>query len=112
MRAEAPEVSQDALDLLRGYAWPGNVRELKNLLERALILSRDGTLTREHFPGLNGGSGSAASTEETADLEELEKGHIQRILDGFNGDTIKASKALGISRSSLYRKISKSRPPA
>ena len=45
-------VPQDVMDLLKGYSWPGNVRELRNVVERAVILARGGTLSREHFPGI------------------------------------------------------------
>lgn len=109
MRPDTPAVSDDALALLRNYSWPGNIRELKNLLERALILSKGSILTRDHFPGLNGSGKPPRSRPETENLEEIERAHIQQTLDKYGGDTIKASNALGISRSSLYRKISETK---
>ncbi|NIS74294.1 MAG: sigma-54-dependent Fis family transcriptional regulator, partial [Deltaproteobacteria bacterium] len=45
-------LSPEIIEMLQGYAWPGNIRELKNMLERALILSRNGPLQPHHFSGL------------------------------------------------------------
>ena len=45
-----PTLTADALALLEGYAWPGNIRELQNVIERAVILARDGQITRELLP--------------------------------------------------------------
>jgi transcriptional regulator with GAF, ATPase, and Fis domain len=42
-------IAEDALGALAGYAWPGNVRELQNVIERAVILSRDGLITADHI---------------------------------------------------------------
>jgi transcriptional regulator with GAF, ATPase, and Fis domain len=49
-RSETPHITDEALALLGGYAWPGNVRELRNVLERAVLLSVDGRVDREHLP--------------------------------------------------------------
>ncbi|MCA1631670.1 MAG: sigma-54 dependent transcriptional regulator [Acidobacteria bacterium] len=46
----APEIAPDALDAMREYSWPGNVRQLRNCLERAVLLSDDGVITRAHLP--------------------------------------------------------------
>jgi DNA-binding NtrC family response regulator len=46
-----PSVAPGALERLRDYDWPGNVRELENLVERELIVHRDGILTFESLPG-------------------------------------------------------------
>ncbi len=49
-RDDSPELTQDAAQLLITYAWPGNVRELRNVIERAVLLSADGRVDREHLP--------------------------------------------------------------
>lgn len=105
-------LSKDVTELLVGYSWPGNIRELKNIIERALLLSQGTPLSVEHFSGLE----VPATPEKPAaiigdeppdswDLEEIEMYHIQRALKHFSGDKNKASAALGISLSSLYRKL-------
>jgi DNA-binding NtrC family response regulator len=49
-RLDTPRVSQDALELLKGYSWPGNVRELRNVIERAVLLCTGSAITLEHLP--------------------------------------------------------------
>jgi transcriptional regulator with PAS, ATPase and Fis domain len=112
-----PDPSPEVMDLLRRYPWPGNIRELKNVLERAVLLSRGNPLGLEHFPGLDsrpvpdgpgpGPSAPSAAGDSGSDLESMEKSHIRSVLDRFSGDTKKAAEALGISRASLYRKLDK-----
>lgn len=106
---DTPEISSEVMEKLESYSWPGNIRELRNMLERALILSRGNQMTTAAFPGLKS-SLQAASPEingDVMDLEELELQHIQKVMKQFGNDTVKASKALGISRASLYRKLKK-----
>ncbi len=99
-------LSPEALDLLVSHSWPGNIRELRNVLERAVLLSRNGRLTPRYFSGL-GGNALPESQDVSIGLEEMEKRHIGNVLDRFNGDTRKAAEALGISLATLYRKIKK-----
>ncbi len=101
------DISPEALDLLRKYPWPGNIRELRNVLERAFLLARGGTLTAGHFPGLGMLYPVPKKKEITMDLEELEKVHIWEVINRFGGDKVKAAEALGISRATLYRKLKK-----
>lgn len=100
-------IAPSVISLLQEYTWPGNIRELRNMLERALLLSQDEELTAAHFPGLK----TVEYIEETPkvvwNLEELEYSHIQKALTHFNGDKYETSSALGISLSSLYRKLEK-----
>jgi DNA-binding NtrC family response regulator len=49
-RNTSPDLSPDVRDLMLRYAWPGNIRELRNAIERAVLLSGDGPILREHFP--------------------------------------------------------------
>ncbi|MCL2220030.1 MAG: sigma-54 dependent transcriptional regulator [Chitinispirillia bacterium] len=123
-------VADDVINALTRYRWPGNIRELRNALERAIIFAKDAPLTAEHFAGLGDyGSAEEAKTEgpwaaarmiETDgnhawptgqngspiwNLKELETCQILRALKAFDGDKAKACEALGISMSSLYRKL-------
>jgi DNA-binding NtrC family response regulator len=111
MRVKPAGISDEAIVFLKKYDWPGNVRELKNMLERALILSQDEVIQPYHFPGLSINNRSAADGALPEDLELLEQRHINAVLTKYNGDTIKASQALGISRASLYRKMNKAKLP-
>ncbi len=104
----AREIGPDVMKLLKSYSWPGNVRELKNILERALLLSRGGELKPGHFSGLSAdrvvgipGSG------DVMNLEAMEGIHIKSVMDRFNGDARQAADALGVSLATLYRKLKK-----
>ena len=90
------------------YQWPGNIRELRNMLERALLLAQDDELDTSHFPGMEKTFTKEPSrTNEVWNLDEIEKNHILLALKHFGGDKYETSNALGISLSSLYRKIDK-----
>jgi transcriptional regulator with PAS, ATPase and Fis domain len=109
--APPPEISDEAMELLKKYQWPGNVRELKNVLERGLIMAGNEQLKPEHLP-------SRVTKFKTMHdrviqhhgslrekLAELEKQIIMDTLHSVGGNKIKAAKTLGIHRSSLYAKI-------
>jgi DNA-binding NtrC family response regulator len=96
-----------AISLLQEYNWPGNIRELRNMLERALLLTQGEELTTSHFPGLKTVEYIEEVPKVVWNLEELEYSHIQKALTHFNGDKYETSSALGISLSSLYRKLEK-----
>ncbi|MEW6584856.1 MAG: sigma-54 dependent transcriptional regulator [Nitrospirota bacterium] len=101
------EISRDVMQLLEQYHWPGNIRELRNLLERALILSRGSQLTPDHFAGLEYAPVAVEETADTSDLTKVEEAHIKIVMQRFGNDTKKAAEALGISRATLYRKLKK-----
>jgi len=100
------------------YSWPGNVRELENVIERAIILSRDGTLSLEGVfgPGLANtgpvpvGGAAAADNQRRLTLREVERAHIVRVCEDC-GWRIKgpdsASVRLGLKPSTLYFRIHK-----
>lgn len=98
------------MELLKEYSWPGNIRELRNILERALLISHGQVLTLEHFYGLDPAySLDIPAVIAPGKYSEIEESHIRTVLKRFQGNTIKASKALGISRATLYRKLKKFR---
>lgn len=102
-----PVLSQPVLDRLASYPWPGNMRELHNVLERAWILSDSKEIRLEHLAHLTAGEPerSAAEEDEIQDLDAAEKVHIIKILREEKGKVPQAAKRLGISRPTLYRKI-------
>ncbi|MFH0785568.1 MAG: sigma-54 dependent transcriptional regulator [Pseudomonadota bacterium] len=92
-----------AMDCIFRYAWPGNVRELRNVLERSIILAENNIITERCLPReLVSASeeGQAALT-----LESVEKNHILKILNFFDGNRQKTAETLGVSRKTLYRKL-------
>jgi transcriptional regulator with PAS, ATPase and Fis domain len=96
---------------LQAYSWPGNVRELRNVIERAVLLSGQKTISLKdlHFDGHS--SVGAPFLDSRLTLVELERQHIERVLQEEQGRVEKAAKRLGIPRSSLYQKIKKHRIP-
>lgn len=103
----APAIGPEALERLLSHPWPGNTRELRNVLERALILSRGQPLVGlEHLPGdfrNRPGPGDRRHTPMT--LDELERAHIERTLRHHVGNRTRAAQELGISRATLINKI-------
>jgi DNA-binding NtrC family response regulator len=107
------EISLDdgCMKALQAYSWPGNVRELRNVIERAVLLSGQKTISLKdlHFDGHS--SVGAPFLDSRLTLVELERQHIERVLQEEQGRVEKAAKRLGIPRSSLYQKIKKHRIP-
>jgi DNA-binding NtrC family response regulator len=102
------DVSSDVLGLLTSYSWPGNARELKNVLERAGILARGSALGAEHFPGIGPDSAPKSAGKGTPaikSLDEMEEEYINGVVEDLGGDIQRAAEVLGISRSTLYRKM-------
>jgi DNA-binding NtrC family response regulator len=100
-------ISDEILRSLEAYDWPGNVRELRNVLERALLLTRGDALEARHlrFAFTAPAGVEAAAADSVVSLEEMERRHIARILAAEKGNVDRTAKLLGISRSSLYQKI-------
>ncbi|GAB5550363.1 MAG: sigma-54 dependent transcriptional regulator [Sandaracinaceae bacterium] len=101
-------VTRDALDVLSGYSWPGNVRELENVIERAVVLSKDDQLTPDDLPGqitrAERRAGDLTFSIGTP-LEEIERRVIRATLDHTRGDKQLAAQLLGISARTIYRKV-------
>jgi DNA-binding NtrC family response regulator len=98
-------VSPEAMTLLQNHSWPGNVRELENAIERAVAMSQGAVLFPEDFSGFGPPMDAALAREgATASLEQMEKGHILKVLSETQFNKSKASALLGIDRATLYRK--------
>lgn len=102
----------EVLDLLSHHTWPGNIRELRNVLERALLLSRGAPLSAEFFPGLVQEADGVEIPDHLLTLREAEADYLKKVLASCNGDKNKACAFLGISLATLYRKLGPMRPPA
>ena len=93
----------DAMEALLKHPWPGNVRELDHAIERAVLMA-EATVVRARDLGLDAGVDGAASLDQMS-LEEVERVLIQKALGRAAGNVSEAAKALGLSRSALYRRI-------
>jgi DNA-binding NtrC family response regulator len=104
-------LDENCIQALKAYSWPGNIRELRNVIERAVLLSDQKTITINdlHFDGHT--QVGAPLLDSRLTLLELEKQHIERVLQEERGRVEKAAKRLGIPRSSLYQKIKKHQIP-
>jgi two-component system response regulator AtoC len=101
-------LSPEARDVLLRHDWPGNVRELLHAVERALIVCEGDEVGPEHLPGALGSRASGPSVQAGGPLQslaELEREHIERVLDSVGGHRGKAARILGISERNLYRKL-------
>ena len=104
-----PEIRFGDLTLkkLALHNWPGNVRELQHAIERAVILSDSPILQPKDFFFSKDESGSDEMSFENYNLENIEKIIIQKVLTKYEGNITKAADELGLTRTSLYRRIEK-----
>lgn len=105
-KKEIDGFSREARQLLKQYHWPGNVRELQHVIERAVILSDQKKLQYDDFM-LRIPVAGYREKEEKFNLEELEKNTIQEALHHCSGNLTQAADLLGITRTSLYRRLEK-----
>jgi transcriptional regulator of acetoin/glycerol metabolism len=97
---------------LLAYDWPGNVRELKNYVECFSFTTEGDEILEEHLPPevLNGASRSEecpATPSESGNFESLERAFLVDTMRKLGGNAVEAAKTLGVSRSTLYRKLKK-----
>ncbi len=108
-------LSSEAMELLVGYDWPGNVRELENMIERAVLLETSGMLQPTSLPPevhlsqspphILASQGKDITSTEIIPLKEVEKQVLTHALEVTGGDVREAAKALGIDRTTVYRKL-------
>ena len=98
-------ITPEAMDRLKRYAWPGNIRELQHAIERAVIMTDSDTLQESDF--LLSRSITSGATNNTLNLDEVERTAIAKALQMHNGNISKAADELGLTRASLYRRMEK-----
>ena len=103
------DIPETEIEKLKKYPWPGNIRELKNVIERSIILKKNNQiypselLTSSMEPTLTQRGSDPGSAIET--LAEIEQNHIVQTLERLNHNHTIAARTLGISRSTLLRKL-------
>ncbi len=103
------KLSEATMSRLNKHNWPGNIRELQHALERAVILSNSSVLQPEDF-NFNATANKESDQQlnlEQFNLEEVEKILIRKVLKKYNGNITQAAGELGLTRSSLYRRLEK-----
>ncbi|MHC4873389.1 MAG: sigma 54-interacting transcriptional regulator [Planctomycetota bacterium] len=103
------KLRNDAMDCLINYSWPGNVRELANVIERAVILSRESSaISPECLPEeIRSMTAGPKPDDSFLTLEAAEKGCLKKALEASDYNQTVTSKKLGISRMTLWRKMQK-----
>jgi DNA-binding NtrC family response regulator len=116
---QPPRVAAEVHEMLASYDFPGNVRELSHILERAMLLAREGVITGSDLPpevtrawteqssGASGAAGSLADDWPT--LAALERRYIDRVLSRTGGNKTRAAEVLGIDRRTLNRMFARER---
>ncbi|RLA83693.1 MAG: Fis family transcriptional regulator, partial [Deltaproteobacteria bacterium] len=96
-------ISEEAMKILLDYHWPGNIRELQNAIEHAFVLCKDRLIRPQHLPGYLVEKGEALG----GSLRDIEEKLIRKALDEAGGNLTRASRILGIHRTTLWRKLRK-----
>ncbi len=116
---QPPHLTPEAQERLRAHAWPGNVRELQNLMERAAVLARSGSITPDQFPQELADRALAAQPSDTApgfggadlalqpQVDALEQTLIREALRRTGDNKSAAARLLEISERSLWYKLKK-----
>jgi DNA-binding NtrC family response regulator len=109
------EISNEAMDQFRRHAWPGNVRELRNMLERAVILTGEGTISVAYLPPAfhtpavhhvaEDGDPATVRLSVGTTIGDAEKALIQRTLVHTRNNKTRAAEILGISLKTLHNKL-------
>ena len=104
-----PEFDTKALEKLLNHHYPGNVRELQYIIERAVIMADDNILRANDliFSPIESAYNAAESEPAEMKLSAVEKNTILKVIEKHNGNITKAAKELGLTRTALYRRLSK-----
>lgn len=103
-------IAEGVAEKLLAYSWPGNVRELRNVIERAVALTRYDKITIEDLPekirNFKGGTVFIGGLDpsELVSMEEIERRYITHVLEAVGGNQTQAARILGMDRKTIYRK--------
>lgn len=111
LKKDIKEIDSDTLRFLLNYDYPGNIRELKNIVERLVVLSKNGVLKMDNFGALNysikENKVNRPVTPYEVAKEEFEKEYFYNALKQYDFNVTKTADAIGISRRQLINKINK-----
>ncbi|NOZ48153.1 MAG: sigma-54-dependent Fis family transcriptional regulator [Chlorobi bacterium] len=102
MNREPIDIDPAALNRIKQFEFPGNVRELENMIERAIVIGNGKQIKLKDLP-----IGQEKNNSTIESLNDLEKNHIERILEKYSWNISRTAKALNIDRATLYNKIKK-----
>jgi two-component system, NtrC family, response regulator HydG len=106
-KKENLRITSAAMKRFENYSWPGNVRELQHTIERCIIMSESDKLEPADLL-LSGKEEKENELQfENYNLDDIEKTVIQKIISKYEGNITKAAKELGLTRTSLYRRMEK-----
>ena len=107
LRQQNPSMrlAPDAMEKLRRHTWSGNIRELRNIIIKAAVMSHDLELRSHHLPIQINSTQAPRELSSTADLGDMEKRMIYKVLEQTGGHHQRAADLLGISRRTLSRKL-------
>jgi transcriptional regulator with PAS, ATPase and Fis domain len=103
-----PRLSSETIKIIEGYHWPGNVRQLENAMVCAVSLAREGIIEPSNLPDEiidHVNPSNLPFSDTTMSLTELEIAAIRKAMKQMNNNVEKASKVLGIGKSTLYKKL-------
>ena len=103
------KISRQALQTLQNFGWPGNVRELRNVIERAVVLSRSSQIESEDFPEKirqpSAIGGDNPQDDRIYTLAEMERMYVKKVLEYAGGNKLKAARLLDIDPKTLRTKL-------
>jgi two-component system NtrC family response regulator/two-component system response regulator HydG len=113
-KKDVTDIDDDALHMCMSYHWPGNVRELENLIERAVIMTREPTIRRKNLPTLDKESSHSAESGIIVgrSMDEIERDAILKTLASVGGSTKKAADILDVSLRKIQYKLKEYRKEA
>jgi transcriptional regulator with GAF, ATPase, and Fis domain len=114
-------IDDDAMTRLKSYHWPGNIRQLENVIERAVVIVEDATITERELPfevqaatldfpeaaAFDSAMAAAGIEGERAERDRMERERLVRALAATNGNKAEAARALGLKRSTLVSRLKK-----
>lgn len=101
------DFSSDAINKLINYHWPGNVRELKHIIERTVIMGDGQKIQADDIILTSSKPNSQKTTGKVLTIDEMEETLIREVMRKHNGNITKAATELGLTRTSLYRRLEK-----
>ena len=103
-------ITKEALEIIKHYNWPGNIRELENIVERAVQIAQNQMIQVKDLPiylQQNSKKNKTEINKEMTLIESKEYNTIVEILKSTHGNVKSTAEILGLSRATIYRKISK-----